>query len=206
MPGEFAGSPSLADKDSFSNPHAKVFVLGTSSGAVPIECANLDSTGDLSNSWPRWSPFVQTYKGSKLLWLTFSSTRDYGVLVRNHDMVGGVPQVQCYPPDSAEAPGGAHGTPFPDNCQQPQIWMAAINLTTAEVSNPGDPSYPAFWLPFQDITTHNHTAQWTSTLANMPPADGGACIAAGMDCTKDPNGCCADAPLCQANGVCGIGG
>jgi hypothetical protein len=212
-PGEFTGSPGLPDKDSYSNPHAKVYVLGTGSGAMPIECANLDDKGDLSNSWPRWSPFVQTYKGSKLLWLTFSSTRDYGLLVRNHSMVGGQPQVQCYPPDSAEGACTAtntticaHGTAFPANCQQPQIWMAAINLSTAEVSNPGDPSYPAFWLPFQDISTHNHTAQWTAAVANMPPPDMGTCIAAGQDCTKNPNGCCADAPFCQANGLCGIGG
>ena len=25
----------------------------------------------------------------------------------------------------------------------------------------GDPSYAGFWLPFQDINTNNHIAQWT---------------------------------------------
>jgi hypothetical protein len=199
-PGEFSGAPGLPDKDSFSNPHARVFVLQPGSN-MPIDCANLNSTGDLSNSWPRWSPFIQTYKGQKLLWVTFSSTRDYGLLVRNS--TGG--NIQCYPPDSAEAPGGQHGTPFPSNCKQPQIWMAAINLTTAEVMNQGsDPSSPAFWLPFQDITTHNHTAQWTSSVVNMPPPDGGTCIAGGQNCTMAPNSCCADAPVCTANGTCGL--
>jgi len=24
-----------------------------------------------------------------------------------------------------------------------------------------DPSSVAFWIPYQDIATHNHTAQWT---------------------------------------------
>jgi hypothetical protein len=198
-PGEFSGTPTLPDKDSFSNPHARVFVMSPNPGSMPIDCAKLNDQGDLSNSWPRWSPFIQTYKGSKLLWVTFSSTRDYGLLVRNN--VSG--NVQCYPPDSAEDPGGQHGTPFPANCKQPQIWMAAINLSTAEVMNPGDPSLPAFWLPFQDITTHNHTAQWTSTVVTMPPPDGGTCIPGGQDCTKDPNNCCMGL-LCTPNGTCGL--
>jgi hypothetical protein len=100
-------------------------------------------------------------------------------------------------------PSGSHGQQFPGNCQQPQIWMAAINLSNAEVSNPTDPSYPAFWLSFQNITTHNHSAFWTSTVVNMPPPDGGACIAGGQDCTAAPNNCCNDAPICTANGTCG---
>ena len=37
--------------------------------------------------------------------------------------------VQCYPSDSLEDPQGSHGNPFPDGCIQPQIWMAAINLS-----------------------------------------------------------------------------
>jgi hypothetical protein len=204
-PGEFTGTPGLTDKVSYSNPHAKVFVMTPTAGSMPIECTLLNDVGDLSNSWPRWSPFIQMYKGSKLLWVTFSSTRDYGLLVRNSVNS----QVQCYPPDTPENPcmgtGICHGTPFPPNCKQPQIWMSAINLTTAEVSNPGDPSLPAFWLPFQDITTHNHTAQWTSTVVNQPPPDMGSCIPGGQDCTKAPNNCCSDAPICGANGLCGIG-
>jgi hypothetical protein len=194
--------------DSFSNPAARVFVLPTGTGATPIDAENLNGSKasnpvPVSNSWPRWSPFIQTYKGSKLLWVTFSSTRDYGLRVRNHVQVNGQSQVQCYPPDEVHDPNGSHGQQFPDNCQQPQIWMAAINLSSAEVGNQGDPSFPAFWLPFQDITTHNHSAQWTSTVVTMPTPDGGTCIQAGQDCTHDPNGCCGTL-ACTANGTCGI--
>ncbi len=196
-------APDFPNNDSFSNPKARVWVLPTAAGATPIDCAALNGSGDLSNSWPRWSPFIQTYKGSKLLWVTFSSTRDYGLLVRNAAPVNGQAQVQCYPPDSAESPGGTHGTPFPANCRQPQLWMAAINLTTAEVMGTVDPSSPPFWLPFQDITTHNHTAQWTSTVVTTPPPDGGTCLMGGEDCTKAPNNCC-DTLVCTANGTCGI--
>jgi len=34
-------------------------------------------------------------------------------------------------------------------------------VTVASNQAAKDPSRPAFWLPFQDITTHNHTPQWT---------------------------------------------
>jgi hypothetical protein len=131
------------------------------------------------------------YKGNKLLWVTFSSTRDYGLKVRNHSMVGGMPQRQCYP---SYGPEGESYQDFPANCQQPQVWMAAINLSTAEFAG-DDPSFAAFWLPFQDIKSHNHTAQWTTTDKPTLPPDGGACIATGQDCTSSPNSCC--------DGVCG---
>ena len=30
-----------------------------------------------------------------------------------------------------------------------------------------DPSYPAFALPFQDLTSSNHTAQWTTRIVGV---------------------------------------
>jgi hypothetical protein len=125
----------------------------------------------------------------------FSSTRDYGVLVRNH-LTGMYP---CYPPDSYMQPGGAPNAPFDSLCQQPKIWMAAIDASAL----PGtDPSYPALYLPFQDITTHNHTPQWSvGTLPTPPPT--GPCIATGASCVDNPNNCCA--PLvCGGVGICVI--
>ena len=41
------------------------------------------------------------------------------------------------------------------------IWMAAVDL---DAPYNLDPSYPAFALPFQDITTSNHIAQWTTEV------------------------------------------
>ncbi len=75
--------------------------------------------------------------------------------------------------------------------------MAAINLS--EGGN-GDPSFPAFLLPFQDITTHNHTPQWTQQVANMPP-DAGACIPTGGNCQTNPAACCG-ASACGGDGLC----
>jgi hypothetical protein len=197
------GNFGLCPNDSFSNPKARIWILSTKQGAVPIDAEKANGSPaaspiDYSNSWPRWSPFVQMYKGNPLLWVTFSSTRDYGLRILNHKMGF----AQCYPADSYQDPGGAHKGVFPAGCQQPQIWMAAINLQTAEVSGGGDPSYPAFWLPYQDITKHNHTAQWTQTIAGQPMPDAGACIPNSGDCTANPNACCSG--TCLGTGVCGM--
>ena len=40
----------------------------------------------------------------------------------------GANQVICYPPDSAQFVNGLHSNPWPTNCQEPQIWMAAVIL------------------------------------------------------------------------------
>jgi hypothetical protein len=45
---------------------------------------------------------------------------------------------------------------------RPQIWMAAFFPDRAAMGM--DPTGPAFRLPFQDITTNNHIAQWTEQI------------------------------------------
>jgi hypothetical protein len=196
-----AGSPgALCPNDSFSNPAARLMLTSATKGSTVIDLEQANgstkaSPVNLSNSWPRWSPFVQTYQGNKLLWIAFSSTRDYGLLVRNH-LTG---MYQCYPADAYQLPGGAHHSTFDAKCQQPKLWMAAINLS--DVSGT-DPSFPAFYLPFQDITTHNHTPQWTEQVVTQPPPDAGTvCIATGGNCINDPNACCAPS-TCTGSGTC----
>ena len=48
---------------------------------------------------------------------------------------------------------------------RPQIWMAAFFPDRA--ANAQDPSAPSFWLPFQDIATSNHIAQWTEQIISI---------------------------------------
>ena len=199
--GSGAGSTANANcpNDSFSNPAARLTLIGTSNTATAIDLqkangSSLAAPQNLSNSWPRWSPFVQTYNGGRLLWIAFSSTRDYGVLVRNH-LTG---MYQCYPADSYEQPGAPHGGKFDPLCQQPKLWMAAINLS----ESPGvDPSFPAFYLPFQDITTHNHTPQWTQEVVTSTPPDAGGCVMNGGNCLSSP--CCAGL-VCSGTGICTV--
>jgi hypothetical protein len=187
----------LCPNDSFSNPAARLMLSPAGGGGpVDLQAANGSPAAApvaLSNSWPRWSPFVQTYKGNRLLWVAFSSTRDYGIRVRNHQ----TGMYQCYPADSFAVPGAPHGQAFAALCQQPQLWMAAINLSA---TGGADPSRVAFWLPFQDITTHNHTPQWTQQVATAAPPPASMCIPTGNSCLNNPAACCSGS--CNANGMC----
>src|SRR6185312_12853856 len=102
-------------------------------------------------------------------------TRDYGDVVRNSTPINGVMQRICYPPESPENTSTNKNVTTDPICMQPQLWMAAINLTKAATGV--DSSYPAFWLPFQDSKSHNHIAQWVvSFTPNM-------CIPDNMPCS-----------------------
>jgi Tol biopolymer transport system component len=134
------------DCNADSDPTATMYVQKPVPGATPIALANanapgkLDTVTALTNSWPKWAPFefqrTQT-PGSRLLWLTFSSTRSYGLRK---------------PPaaTNTEAVSGS------------LLWMVAIDPDRAAAG--ADPSYPAFCLPFQDVDSSNHIAQWTQTV------------------------------------------
>lgn len=121
--------------DAYFDGDARVFAIRLIDAAVfELARANGPAPYSSTNSWPRWSPFVQA-DGTKgtLLWFTFSSTRAYG----------------------NQLPAGA----------RPQIWMSAFDPGRAEKGE--DPSLPAFWLPFQDIATNNHIAQWTEKVVDV---------------------------------------
>jgi hypothetical protein len=158
--------------DAFSNPNARIWAM-PSGGGTPVDLARLNQADGLSNSWPRWSQFVQKDRGHSILWVTFSSIRDYGLRVQNQDPHG----TTCYPPDSPENLNPTHQCPLvpsacncvaagcPSFCVQPQIWMAAVEVdSSGGISTGTDTSHPAFWLPFQEITAHNHIAQWVQQV------------------------------------------
>ncbi len=178
--------------DAFSNPNARIFMVPTG-GGTPIDLANINGAGPLENSWPRFAPTTQKYKGDTIAWVTFASTRDYGDVVRNSAMVGGMAQHLCYPPESPENTSTNKNVIEDPSCLQPQLWMAAINLTKA--ASGADPSFTAFWLPFQDPKAHNHLAQWVLQLVGPPnTGDMGTCVPDGTACTTGGAQCC--------NGIC----
>jgi hypothetical protein len=187
--------------DSFFNRKARIQVIPfPNAGATAIDLPALNrappGAGDpdrLTNSSPKWSPFVQAYRGHRLLWVTFSSNRDYGLHLVNHGLGN------CSPPESP-----AYDQPQPsskpdasyENCAQPQIWMAAVIVDQDGVPSGVDRSFPAFWLPFQDVTSHNHTAQWVEkVVAPPPPPDGGSCVPLQGTCDGDAI-CCTDSVCC----------
>jgi len=176
----------LASLDSYNNPGATLYAMTVSPAGAPIALANANLGPSLTNSWPRFSPFVQHYNGHRLVWVTFSSTRDYGLRVQNQ----GAPYFNCYPPVSPEDPSGDHTKPFDPDCTQPQIWMAAIDLDALAAGS--DPSFPAFWLPFQDVTAHNHIAQWVDSIMTQ------SCQQIGQPCGS---GCCMGL-VCESDNTC----
>jgi hypothetical protein len=192
--------------DSYANPAARVMLLSNTPGASPVDLANANGSSTsiasaLSNSYPRFAPFIQNYKGKRLLWVTFSSTRDYALRVLNH-MNGMYP---CYPSDSYEWPGSVHTNIVDTLCQHPQIWMAPILVDGAQATT-SDPSGVAFWLPYQDPTTHNHLASW---MWQPQQSDGGtdacSCAMAGGPCgpANGGCGCCSGSGLvCSGGGLC----
>ena len=72
-----------------------------------------------------------------IAWVAFTSTRDYGAVLTEGSKVG---------------------------ARVRQLWVAAIDLSKA---SSGDPSYPAFRLPAQDLTENNHRPFWTVDV--LPP-------------------------------------
>ncbi len=147
-----AGTPQLGaspDKscDADTDATATMFLTSLSGAApLPLTRANSPGVGDgtttaLTNSFPKWAPFIQKLNESNnLIWLTFSSTRQYGLRT---------------PPLPADTDETTKGT---------LIWMVGINPGVGG----SDPSYTAFCLPFQDITTSNHIAQWAKYFIMGP--------------------------------------
>jgi hypothetical protein len=144
-----AGTTSGLSCDADTDPTATMFLTPLSPGnATPVALANANSPGVadagntiLTNSYPKWAPFVQRLdEMHQIFWLTFSSTRQYGLRA---------PPVNTFDSD--------------ENATGELIWMFGL------VVGPGgtDPSFTAFCLPFQDITTANHIAQWTQTFITI---------------------------------------
>ncbi len=87
-----------------------------------------------SNSWPRFSPDVGTFRGQTLYWVAFSSRRPYGVQLNTN----GITQ------------------------SQPQLWFTGV--TVGQEFTVGDPSHAPVWLPgqnpMQGAAYGNHVPQW----------------------------------------------
>ena len=126
---------------SYDAPDAALWIISSDGKGKPTELKNANLAASMSNSWPKFSPFLHKYKGGSLTWLTFSSRRDYGLRLKGK--------------------------------AQAQLWMAAVHITESGINI--DPSYPAFWLPFQDIRTGNHIAQWTQKVVKKPCGADGEC-------------------------------
>ncbi len=82
--------------------------------------------------------------------------------------------------------------------------MAAVIVDPDPSLDAKDRSFPAFWLPFQDVNSHNHSAQWVEKVVappTPPPTDGGTDADAGPTCVE-LGGACGGSSFCCSDGVC----
>jgi hypothetical protein len=129
---------------SYDDANATTWVIKADGTQPAVQLAAADSALGITNSWPRWAPFGQTLAGTNelMFWITMASKRDFGVRVRNTGLF--------------QRP--AMGTP----AKSSQIWMTPFFPNRAERKL--DPSAPVFRLPFQNLTSSNHIAQWTEKV------------------------------------------
>lgn len=65
---------------SYFQPTAELYAVPADGSLPPIALTAANITVGLTNSWPRFAPFIEkTADGRSLVWLTFSSTRPFGV-------------------------------------------------------------------------------------------------------------------------------
>ncbi len=92
--------------DSYDDVDAELWVVPSEGGdPIELEAANKDT--ELTNSWPRWSPLPD----DDILWLTYSSRRDYG-----YTATAGEPQVWVSAFDPAQAEKG-------EDPSAPAFWL-----------------------------------------------------------------------------------
>lgn len=82
------------------------------------------------------------------------------------------------------------------------LWMAAIDPDA--ILRGEDGSFPAFALPFQDLTTSNHIGQWTQKFVPVDPDPGGPRPDAGPQCKLEGESCESSSECCSGL-VCRLG-
>jgi hypothetical protein len=140
----FVSAPANATK-SYDQAQSVLKLVSAEGGAVVALNKATKPLGS-TTTWPKFSPFFQCPDGSqdcavdeRIFFLTVSSKRDYGFLLRNST----------------------------NPLQLAQLWMSAIELSRLAVSGSdalADPSLPPLWIPYQDIDTRNHLGFWTEVV------------------------------------------
>ncbi|MBM7117727.1 hypothetical protein [Archangium primigenium] len=179
--------PQNSDTSQYCNgdtdPSATLWAAKLEANAALVELKNANKPGptddkdgagaflkNLTNSYPKWSPFVtqgNTGARSRLMWMTFSSSRNYGLR------------------KTPEASGASEAD------KSTLLWMAAVDPDKVLAGEDG--SYVAFALPFQDITTSNHIAQWAQYLVSN------GCSTENEGCNSSGSTCCNGLQCVQLN-------
>jgi len=123
-----------SDSDAYDDTNASLWVVKADGSAPPIELVTANTQLGLTNSWGRWAPFAQS--------------------------VGTGFDPIMWITVSSKRNFGVRLNALPQN--YPQVWMMPFSPAVAEQGL--DPTSPAFRLPFQDIASKNHIAQWAERI------------------------------------------
>ena len=127
---------------SYDQKTARLRLVDAGGTKAPIDLAIATHIPDMTTSWPKFAPFQQ----GSLMFITFSAKFQYG-FTTNYLISG---------PPPAQAP-------------HPQLWMSGID--TSKATTGADPSFPPFWLPFQDPVQSNHSGIWTQEVTCAQQSD-----------------------------------
>jgi hypothetical protein len=112
-----------------------------------VSDSNAPAAG-IENNMPTWAPS----SGPDVQWIAFASKRDYGFVLCS--------------PTGTTTPTCA--TTSMIGAGKQQIWIAAVDV--AKLGTGEDPSYPAFRVPFMELTEDCHRPFWALD-ALAPPED-----------------------------------
>jgi hypothetical protein len=133
------------------DPSAQVNIVRAAPSAVPQALARANTLVNDTTIQTGLYNNMPTWAPTQeggLAWVAFTSTRDYGMVLAN---------------------GSSYGH------ELRQLWIAAIDLKKLGA---GDPSYPAFHAPFQELSENSHRPFWAEDA--LVPEDGGVPLDAGV--------------------------
>jgi hypothetical protein len=154
----FASAPRGLDdnglvRKSYDQRHARLRLVSRD-GSELYDLANATHLSDSWSTFPKFAPFQS--KGG-LMFLTFNSKINYGLLLDNESKPS-------------------------DQDRLAQLWMSAIDVSKL----PDDPSSPPVWLPFQDASQSSHLGIWTDDVKCRTDVGGSGCPI-GQRCSASGN-------------------
>ncbi|HWZ90907.1 MAG TPA: hypothetical protein VNW92_18725, partial [Polyangiaceae bacterium] len=133
------GSWGAGPCDGYSDLSARLMVV-PAAGGTPVDLTRANGDGNLTDSWPRWSPDHGQFMKQQIYWVAFASRRAYGLRLV-----------------------GASDT-------EPQLWFAAVRATPGQALELDPSFAPVWLPQQNDDMTHptgNHTPQWVQKFVEI---------------------------------------
>ncbi len=126
-----------SDGTSFDGPNAQVWVVSTA-GGTPIQLVKGTTTRE---SWAKWAPDVQQYRGGTLMWMTFTSYRQVGLRPQGAEPTAQIWMVGFDPAKAAAGQDPSYASfwlPFQEEATGNHIaqWVTTVERQTCNNGSP----------------------------------------------------------------------